>query len=105
MSTLQSPQWQQALTTFSAALQTGQLDLAQFGLNSKVCVCVRARARACPFPCVYALCVTILGLSISGCVQPKLGHVYVGGGCSVAVLVLAPQFASPLLLELLVARV
>jgi hypothetical protein len=31
-----SPQFQQQLATFSGALQTGQLDLAQFGLQAQV---------------------------------------------------------------------
>jgi hypothetical protein len=31
-----SPQFQQQLSTFSGALQTGQLDLAQFGLQAQV---------------------------------------------------------------------
>ncbi len=36
VATVRSPQFQQQLATFSAAMQTGQLDLAQFGLNAKV---------------------------------------------------------------------
>lgn len=31
-----SPQFQQQLATFGMALQTGQLDMAQFGLRSEV---------------------------------------------------------------------
>jgi hypothetical protein len=34
--TLRSPQFLQQVATFSMALQTGQLDLAQFGLQAKV---------------------------------------------------------------------